>query len=59
MTRVCAICDGREAGLFDSLCAEHYAAVERPTSEQMRESMERGRRDAEAYRQAMRYRRIP
>jgi hypothetical protein len=50
----CPTCDGRKAGLFDSLCKKHFEALEGPSVEAIEEAMEKGRKAAEAYRKSRR-----
>jgi hypothetical protein len=50
----CPTCEGRKAGLFDSLCKKHFEELERPSAEAIEEAMEKGRKAAEAYRKSSR-----
>lgn len=56
---MCPVCEGREPGLFESLCQKHFDELPEIPVEEIRAAMEKGRKDAEAARRANRGRRLP
>lgn len=49
MPKACPVCEGRAPGFFESMCERHFAESERPSSEQIRDAMERGKVAAQQY----------